>query len=162
GSNAAYPHHITSQKKLRSHEMVLIDMGVDYKGYKSDLTRTFFLGKITPLARKVYDAVRQAQEAAFRQIEPGVPAGRIDGAARQYLAQRGYGAFFGHHLGHGVGLEVHELPGISGGQNNTLMPGMVFTIEPGVYLPGKLGVRIEDMVLVTEKGARTISGAVNK
>jgi Xaa-Pro aminopeptidase len=162
GPNAAYPHHITSQKKLRNHEAVLIDMGVDYTGYKSDLTRTFFLGKITPLARKVYNTVKEAQEKAFRQIKPGVGFSKIDTAARQYITQKGYGRCFGHNLGHGVGLEVHEAPSISAKENNILESGMVFTVEPGIYLPGKFGVRIEDMVLVTQEGAKILSGVINK
>ncbi len=162
GPNAAYPHHITSQRKLVNHEPVLIDMGVDFCGYKSDLTRTFFLGKITPLVRKVYSIVKQAQARAVRQIKPGVSFSKIDTAARQYIAQKGYGGFFGHNLGHGVGLEVHESPSISAKGNNTLEAGMVFTVEPGIYLPGKFGIRIEDMVLVKPKGAEVLSGAINQ
>lgn len=162
GANAAYPHHITSRKKLRNQEIVLIDMGVDCDGYKSDLTRTFFLGKITLLARKVYDIVKEAQSRALRQIKPGADAAEIDAASRSYITQKGYGNFFGHNLGHGVGLEVHEAPSISSGKNYTLEKGMVFTVEPGIYLPRRFGVRIEDMVLVTPKGAKVLSGAVNK
>jgi Xaa-Pro aminopeptidase len=162
GPNAAYPHHITSPKKLRNGEPVLIDMGVDYAGYKSDLTRTFFLGKITPLARKVYDTVRLAQEKALRLIKPGARVNSIDKAARRYITQKGYGRYFGHNLGHGVGLEVHEAPSISAKENNTLESGMVFTVEPGIYLPSKLGVRSEDMVLVTQKGMEVLSGIINQ
>lgn len=162
GPNAAYPHHITSSRKLRNHEPVLIDMGVDFSDYKSDLTRTFFLGKITFLFRKVYDTVKEAQERAFRQIKPGAVVSKIDTAARQYITQKGYGRCFGHNLGHGVGLEVHETPSISAKENNTLESGMVFTIEPGIYLPGKFGVRIEDMVLVTQKGMEILSGVIHK
>lgn len=161
GPNAAYPHHITSLKKLQNDEPVLIDMGVDYAGYKSDLTRTFFLGKITPLARKVYNTVREAQERALRQIRPGVVVSKIDAAARQHIVQKGYGGFFGHNLGHGVGLETHEAPSISAQENNTVEPGMVFTVEPGIYLPARFGVRLEDMVLVTPKGFRLISGLID-
>mgnify|MGYP001564497230 CR=1 FL=1 len=161
GANAAFPHHITSQRKLGNNEMVLIDMGVDFAGYKSDLTRTFFLGKITPLAREVYNAVKQAQEKGLRQIKPQVMAKRIDAAARNFIREKGYADFFGHNLGHGVGLEVHELPRISPREEALIQPGMVFTVEPGIYLPGKLGVRIEDMVVVTEKGAEVISGAID-
>jgi len=162
GPNAAYPHHITSQKKLRNHEPVLIDMGVDFSGYKSDLTRTFFLGKITFLFRKVYNTVKEAQERAFRQIKPGAGVSKIDTAARQYITQKGYGRCFGHNLGHGVGLEVHEAPSISAKENNTLESGMVFTVEPGIYLPGKFGVRIEDIALVTQQGLEILSGVINK
>ena len=161
GANAAFPHHITSVRKLGNNEMVLIDLGVDFGGYKSDLTRTFFLGKITPLAREVYNAVKQAQERGLRQIKPQVMANKIDAAARNFIREKGYADFFGHNLGHGVGLEVHELPRISPREETLIQPGMVFTIEPGIYLPGKLGVRIEDMVVVTEKGAEIISGAID-
>lgn len=161
GSNAAFPHHITSGRKLHNHEMVLIDMGVDCDGYKSDLTRTFFLGKITPLARKVYNAVKQAQAKALREIKPQVMANKVDAAARSFIRQKGYGKFFGHNVGHGVGLEVHEAPIISPSENSPLKPGMVFTVEPGIYLPGKLGVRIEDMVMLTEKEAEVISGTID-
>lgn len=162
GANAAYPHHITSPKRLRNHEMVLIDLGVDYRGYKSDLTRVFFLGKITLLARKVYDIVKEAQSRALRQIKPGADVAKIDAASRSYITQKGYGNFFGHNLGHGLGLEVHEAPSISAKANDKLESGMVFTVEPGIYLPQQLGVRIEDMVLVTAKGAKILSGAINK
>jgi len=161
GPNAAYPHHITSGKRLQNHEPLLIDMGVDYAGYKSDLTRTFFLDKITPLVRKVYNTVKEAQERALRQIKPGVVVSKIDAAARQYIAQKGYGGFFGHNLGHGVGLETHEPPSISAKENNTVERGMVFTVEPGIYLPGRFGVRLEDMVLVTQRGASLISGVID-
>ena len=161
GPNAAYPHHITSSRKLREGEMVLIDMGVDYSGYKSDLTRTFFLGKINVLARRVYNAVQEAQARAIRQIRPGVLSNKVDAAARSFLAEKGFDKYFGHNLGHGVGLEIHEAPAISPKDTAALEPGMVFTVEPGVYLPGKLGVRIEDMVRVTREGVEVLSGTID-
>ena len=162
GANSSFPHHITSQRKIKNNEPVLIDIGVDYLGYKSDLTRVFFLGKITSAVRKIYDIVLQAQERAIRKIKPAININIIDKTARQYIAQRGYGGFFGHNLGHGVGLEVHEEPNISGKEKGKLRPGMVFTIEPAIYLPDKFGIRIEDMVLVTERGAQVLSVDLNK
>jgi Xaa-Pro aminopeptidase len=140
----------------------LLDIGVEYLGYKSDLTRVFFLGKINNLRRKIYDIVLEAQRLAIKKIKPGQNIAEIDQASRGYITQKGFGKFFGHNLGHGVGLEVHESPYISGNERNTLKPGMVFTVEPAIYLPGKFGIRIEDMVLVTRHGCEVLSGAVNK
>jgi len=162
GPNSSFPHHISSNRKLRNNEPVLIDIGVDYSGYKSDLTRVFFLGKINFLVRKVYEIVLNAQKKAIGKIKPTVKIGEIDRAARQYIAKKGYGECFGHNLGHGIGLEVHEAPNISSQEENELKPGMVFTVEPGIYLPGKFGIRIEDMVKVNKKGVEVISGSLNK
>jgi len=162
GPNSSFPHHISSQRKLKLNEPVLVDIGVEYLGYKSDLTRVFFLGKINVLAQKIYDIVLEAQIRAIKKIKPGENAAEIDKAGRQYIAQKGFGEFFGHNLGHGVGLEVHESPYISGKERNTLNPGMVFTVEPAIYLPNKFGIRIEDMVLVTKDGCEVLSGVINK
>ena len=162
GPNSSFPHHITSQRKIKNNEPVLVDIGVDYLGYKSDLTRVFFLGRISPILRTSYGIVREAQDRAIKKIKPAVNINEIDTAARQYITQKKYGGFFGHSLGHGIGLEVHEEPRISKKENNNLRQGMVFTIEPAIYLPGKFGIRIEDMVLVTPKGAELLSGALNK
>ncbi|MFA6384093.1 MAG: Xaa-Pro peptidase family protein [Candidatus Omnitrophota bacterium] len=162
GPNAALPHYQTSERKLKAAEAVMIDLGVEYKGYKSDLTRVFFLGKINTLITRVYGIVRTAQERALAAIKPNVAAGRIDQAARQYIRDKGYGKYFMHSLGHGLGLEIHEAPSLSPKVEQVLRPGMVFTVEPGIYLPGKFGIRIEDMVLVTRKGHEVISGSLNK
>lgn len=162
GPNSSFPHHMTSQRKLKNHEPVLIDVGIDYLGYKSDLTRIFFLGKINLLARRIYDIVCAAQARAIEKIKPAVSINKIDAAGRQYIAQRGFGEFFGHNLGHGIGLEVHEEPHISGKEHRKLKPGMVFTIEPAIYLPDKFGIRIEDMVLVTKEGVEVISDSLDK
>jgi Xaa-Pro aminopeptidase len=126
------------------------------------LTRVFFLGKISSVVRKVYDIVREAQSKAIRKIKPSVGISKIDRAARQYITEKGYGGFFGHNLGHGVGIEVHEEPHISSKAENKLTAGMVFTVEPGIYLPDKFGIRIEDIVLVTQKGCEVLSGALHK
>jgi Xaa-Pro aminopeptidase len=141
---------------------VLIDIGIDYCGYKSDLTRVFFLGKINSLYKKIYAIVRRAQERAIKKMRPGVPIAKVDAAARHYITREGYGGFFGHNLGHGIGLEVHESPGLSPKAKGKLLPGMVITVEPAIYLPGKFGVRLEDMVLVTRKGCEVLSGIINK
>ncbi len=162
GPNSSFPHHITSTRKLQKNETVLIDMGVDCQGYKSDLTRVFFLGKINLLRRKIYGIVLEAQKRALEKIRPGIRASEIDAAARQHIARSGYGAYFLHSLGHGVGLEIHEEPQISAKSDNIVAESMVFTVEPAIYLPGKFGIRIEDMVLVTEKGCEVLSGAVDK
>jgi len=162
GPNSAYPHHIPAERKLRNNEAVLIDIGTEYQGYKSDLTRVFFLGKISVLARRVYDIVAQAQKRAIQEISPDKKISKIDACARQYITQKGYGACFGHSLGHGIGLEVHEEPHISPKESGLLKPGMAFTVEPAVYLPGKFGIRLEDAVLVTEKGCEVLSGALHK
>ena len=152
GPNASKPHHLTGERKLQKNDLVLIDLGVQFQGYKSDLTRVFFLGKIIVLVRKAYEIVLKAQKLALQRIRPGAEMAEIDRVAREYIAAQGYGKNFTHNLGHGVGLEIHEEPRISSREASALKPGMVFTVEPGVYLPGKFGIRIEDMVLVTQKG----------
>ena len=162
GPNSSQPHHLSGERKLKNNEPVLIDLGVDYQGYKSDLTRVLFLGKISTLVRKVYEIVLKAQELAIKRIRPGAEMAEIDRVAREYIAAQGYGGYFTHNLGHGFGLEVHEAPHISGREASAIKPGMTFTVEPGIYLPGKFGIRIEDMVLITTKGCEVISGARHK
>jgi Xaa-Pro aminopeptidase len=162
GPNSAFAHHITSERKLKANEPVLVDLGVDYQGYKSDLTRVFFLGKIDTLTAKIYSIVRQAQEKAIKGIKPGKTCKEIDALARDHIEKSGYAGYFGHGLGHGVGLEIHEEPHIGKNQDKRLQPGMVFTVEPAIYLPNKFGVRLEDMILVTKKGSEVLSGTLNK
>ncbi|MCX5701943.1 MAG: aminopeptidase P family protein [Candidatus Omnitrophica bacterium] len=162
GPNSSFPHHITSSRKVKNNEPVLIDCGVDYLGYKSDLTRVFFSGRITSTIRSVYDIVLKSQDRAIKEIKAAVNIDKIDRVARQYIAQREYGGFFGHNLGHGIGLEVHEAPHISAKEKSKLKAGMVFTVEPAVYLPGRFGIRIEDMVLVREEGVELLSGNLDK
>ncbi|MCX5669200.1 MAG: aminopeptidase P family protein [Candidatus Omnitrophica bacterium] len=162
GPNSSQPHHLSGERKLKNNEPVLIDLGVDYQGYKSDLTRVLFLGKINTLVRKVYGIVLKAQELAIKRIRPGAEMAEIDRVAREYIAAQGYAGCFTHNLGHGFGLEVHEAPHLSGQEASAIKPGMTFTVEPGIYLPGKFGIRIEDMVLITTKGTEVISGAVHK
>ncbi|MDO9572689.1 MAG: aminopeptidase P family protein [Candidatus Omnitrophota bacterium] len=161
GHNSSQPHHLSGARKLQDHEPVLIDLGVDYQGYKSDLTRVFFLGKIKVLMRKVYDIVLKAQEKAIKIIRPGAEMAEIDRVAREYIASKGYAKYFTHNLGHGFGLAVHEDPRISRNEASSLKPGMTFTVEPGIYLPNKFGIRIEDMILVTRTGCEVLSGFIN-
>ena len=162
GPNSSLPHHVTAERRLREGDPVYIDMGVDYRGYRSDLTRVFFLGKITVLVQRVYNVVTEAQQKAIRLIRPGARAADIDSCARGYITSRGFGSGFSHALGHGVGLDVHEGPRIAPGVETRLEEGMVFTIEPAVYIPKKFGIRVEDMVLVTRNGSEVLSGSLNK
>ncbi|MCM8795957.1 MAG: Xaa-Pro peptidase family protein [Candidatus Omnitrophica bacterium] len=162
GPNSCFPHYLTGKRKIQKNEPLLIDLGVDYQGYKSDLTRVFFFGKINSLFARIYDIVSQAQIQAIRIIKPNIEIKKIDTASRQYITKKGFGKEFLHNLGHGIGLEVHELPVISPKTEGILKPGMVFTLEPAIYLKGKFGIRIEDMVLVTPEGCEVISGTLNK
>jgi Xaa-Pro aminopeptidase len=162
GPNASYPHATVSRRRIQKGEPVIIDMGVDYKGYKSDLTRTFFLGKMPPIVRKAADTVRQAQEKAIQTIKPGVPLNKIDRAARHFIGSEGFGKYFGHALGHGIGLEVHEAPSVNKTNRQSTQEGMVFTVEPGIYISGEFGIRMEEMILVTNRGVEVISGNYRK
>jgi len=136
GENAAYPHYITGNKILRKNEMVLCDIGALVDGYCSDLTRTFFLGTITPLGRKVYDTVARAQKLAIQAVKPGVKAAQIDRIARDEIERAGYGRRFIHSTGHGVGVEIHEAPWVGVTSPDVLKAGMIITVEPGIYLQG--------------------------
>ncbi len=155
GPNAAMPHARATERKIGANEPVIIDVGADYNGYKSDLTRTFFSGKITQYI-KYQKVVAAAQDRAIKMIKPGITIRKIDAAAREVLKEAGLDSYFGHALGHGVGLDVHEAPVISNKNKKRLAMGMVFTVEPGIYIPGSGGIRIEDMVVVTEKGCEIL------
>ena len=159
GSNASSPHHKSGTRKLRKNDFILIDFGVKYKGYCSDLTRCFIVGKPSSAAyyRKVYETVEQARRAAVAAVRPNVAAAEIDAAARAVFHACKLPSY-DHGTGHGLGLKVHEKPVISATSKDTLREGMIFTIEPGVYMPGRLGIRIEDDILVTPSGARVLSG----
>jgi Xaa-Pro aminopeptidase len=152
GENAAKPHAGFSDRKLRRGDALTFDIGCRVHGYCSDMTRTVFVGKAPAELRKVYDIVHKAQRRALDVIKPGVSAKAADAAARDYITKQGYGKQFGHGLGHGVGIEVHEMPALAATSKDTLAPGDVVTVEPGIYLPGLGGVRIEDMVHVTRTG----------
>ncbi|HEW79588.1 MAG TPA: aminopeptidase P family protein [Phycisphaerales bacterium] len=156
GPNASHPHHQPGARKLKTNDSILIDFGVRYKNYCCDLTRCFAVGRPTHFYRKVYNAVQEAQAAALKMVKPGVEIRQIDAAAREVISKYGL-PVYGHGTGHGLGLEVHEDPVIAANSEGRLETGMVFTIEPGVYIPGKLGVRIEDDILVSETGYKILS-----
>ena len=157
GENSALPHHSSSERPVGAGELLLIDMGAVVDGYCSDCTRTVAAGEIDDEARAVYELVRSAQAMALEAIRAGVDARDADSTARDPIARAGHGEHFGHGLGHGVGLEVHEAPRLSQRSDQTLEVGDVVTVEPGIYLPGRFGVRIEDLVTVTEDGCRNFS-----
>ena len=157
GANAADPHHFTSDYRLHDNELVLIDMGCIRKGYCSDMTRTFFNKSVSDEERKVYEIVKRANETAESLIRPGVKLSDLDKAARKIISDEGYGEYFTHRLGHFIGQNVHEQGDVSSFNDNICVPGMIFSIEPGIYLPGKFGVRIEDLVLVTEEGCEVLN-----
>jgi Xaa-Pro aminopeptidase len=157
GERGSLPHARPTERVIAQGDALLIDWGARRFFYNSDLTRTLHLDTVTPEFEKVYTIVREAQERALAVIRPGVAFAQVDAAARDYIRQRGYGEWFGHSLGHGVGLEVHESPVVREGNEELLRPGTVFTVEPGIYMPGWGGIRIEDMVLVAEQGCRVLS-----
>ncbi len=159
GPNGALPHHQVSERVIGTGEPIVMDLGARVAGYHSDLTRTICLGRPDERFTEVYDLVLRAQLAAEAVIRGGLVAGEADNAARQIITEAGYGEQYGHGLGHGVGLAVHEKPVIRQGSEEVLKPGMVFTVEPGIYLPDWGGVRIEDMVLVQEDGVEVLSRA---
>ena len=161
GPNAALPHARASERELLEGDTVIFDFGAVCDLYSSDATRTLILGE-NEKASEIYEIVLKAQEAAISAVKPGVALKEIDGIARNIIAEAGYGEYFGHGLGHGVGLEVHEAPRVSRKSEATAELGMVFTIEPGIYLPGFGGVRIEDTILVTEGRAEAITLAVKR
>jgi Xaa-Pro aminopeptidase len=158
GSRAALPHATPGEQTIGSSDFVLIDWGADSGLYKSDLTRVLVTGRISPKLERIYRVVLRAQQRAITTIRPGVVAQDVDRAAREVIAKAGFGRYFGHGLGHGIGLEVHEAPRLAANSRTVLRPGMVVTIEPGIYIPGWGGVRIEDDVLVTRGGYEVLTG----
>ena len=162
GPNAARPHHRAGGTVLREGQTVVVDMGARYQGYCSDLTRTIVLGKADDKTRRIYDIVLSAQLAAIELVEAGMTGGETDMVARKVIQETGHGEDFGHSLGHGVGLQVHENPGVGPNSKGELKDGMVFTIEPGIYLQGWGGVRIEDIVVLEQGKARVLSRAQKK
>ncbi len=157
GPNCAEPHHDTSKDLLQSGDSVILDVGLLHGGYCSDMTRTVFLGKPTDEMRKVYALVKAANEAGRAAVKPGMALKDVDRAARSVIESAGYGKYFIHRTGHNIGLEVHEYPDVSQSSGEVCQPGMVFSIEPGIYLPGRFGVRIEDLVAVTPEGGKTLN-----
>jgi Xaa-Pro aminopeptidase len=156
GENAAEPHHRPNDRALATGEIVKLDFGCVVGGYHSDMTRTVAFGEPDPELREVHDVVLQAHRAGVEALRPGVTGGGADMAAREVIREAGYGDRFGHSLGHGVGLEVHEGPGLRRSSTDVIPQGSVVTVEPGIYLPGTGGIRIEDMVVVETDGARPL------
>jgi len=152
GPNSAMCHAVVTDRKIKRGDLVVVDFGCVVDGYRSDMTRTFGVGKIDPELVTVYQIVREAQELALRSLRAGINGKALDAIAREYITDKGYGEHFGHGLGHGIGLEVHEAPSASEHSKDNLAPGMTITIEPGIYLEGRGGVRIEDCCVVTENG----------
>jgi Xaa-Pro aminopeptidase len=157
GARSALPHGRATGQTITPGGFVVCDFGVILAGYCSDQTRTVWVGGASGEARDAYEAVREAQEAAIAAVRPDVSVGEVDAAARKVLRNAGLRRYFTHSTGHGVGLEIHEAPRVAAGQKEVLKPGMVITIEPGVYFPGKWGVRIEDMVAVREGGCEVLT-----
>ena len=157
GPNSASPHATPTDRPIQPGETVIVDCGATVGGYAADITRTFVIGELEPELAQVYEVVRAANGAGLAAAGPGVPAEEVDRAARAVIEGAGYGEYFIHRTGHGLGLEVHERPFIVSGNQRPLEPGMTFTVEPGVYLPGRGGVRIEDDVLVTPSGAESLT-----
>lgn len=157
GPNGAFPHAGVGERVIERGELITIDFGAHWQGYNSDMTRTVWLGTLAEPEARIYRAVRNAQALAVAAVRPGLTCRELDAVAREALAQDGLAEYFSHGLGHGIGLAVHELPGVRSVSETVLEPGMVITIEPGVYVPGHTGCRIEDMVLVTESGGEKLN-----
>ncbi|HET6533605.1 MAG TPA: aminopeptidase P family protein [Actinoplanes sp.] len=162
GPNGANPHHEMGERIVQDGDMVILDFGGLCRGYGSDTTRTVHVGPPTDEEREVFEVVRRAQQAAFEAVRPGVACQEIDRVARQVISDAGYGEYFIHRTGHGIGLTTHEPPYMVEGEGRPLVPGMCFSIEPGVYLPGRFGVRIEDIVTVTEDGGRRLNNTARE
>ncbi|MFJ7150740.1 aminopeptidase P family protein [Streptomyces sp. NPDC100445] len=162
GPNGADPHHEVGDRVIRGGDMVVLDFGGLKDGYGSDTTRTVHVGEPTEEERRVHDVVRAAQEAGFRAVRPGAACQDVDRAARAVITDAGYGARFIHRTGHGIGVTTHEPPYMIEGEEQPLVPGMCFSVEPGVYLPGRFGVRIEDIVTVTGDGGRRLNNTTRE
>ncbi|MFI6373588.1 aminopeptidase P family protein [Streptomyces sp. NPDC050546] len=157
GPNGANPHHEAGDRVIERGDMVVLDFGGLRDGYGSDTSRTVHVGEPSDEERRVHDIVRAAQEAGFRAVQPGATCQDVDRAARAVIADAGYGEYFIHRTGHGIGVTTHEPPYMIEGELQPLVPGMCFSVEPGIYLPGRFGVRIEDIVTVTEDGGRRLN-----
>ena len=157
GPNGSLPHGVPSEKVIQNGEFVTMDFGCVYRGYCSDMTRTVAVGSVTEEMRQVYDTVLRAQRAGIDAARAGATGRAVDGAARDVIQQAGYGPYFGHSFGHGVGVEIHEGPNATPSNDKPLPAGAVISAEPGIYLPGKLGVRIEDVLYLTEDGCQNLT-----
>jgi len=157
GKRSALPHGKASDKRIEKGDFILIDFGSMFHGYFCDQTRTLICGRPSPEQEKVYRIVKEAHDKAIEKIRPGIPLQEVDGAARDHIQKCGYGEYFGHGTGHGIGLAVHEDPAVNKENKDLVQDGMVFTVEPGIYVPDWGGVRIEDMVRVTSQGAEVLT-----
>lgn len=157
GPNSANPHAVPTDRPLQPGDLLVIDWGASYNGYFSDITRTFAVGAISPELAHIHQIVQQANQVGRSAVRPGITAGEVDQGTREVIEEAGFGEYFTHRTGHGLGMESHEEPYIRSGNNVTLRPGMTFTVEPGIYLPGKGGVRIEDDVVVTPGGMDSLT-----
>ena len=159
GPNAADPHHGPDDTVLKEGDVVLFDVGCIKDGYCADMTRSFYFGSVSDAHREIHEIVRAANEAAIAKVKPGIPLKELDAAARDLITAKGYGPQFNHRLGHFIGLAVHDFGDVSSKNETVAVPGMIFSIEPGIYLVGDTGVRIEDLVLVTEDGCEVLNKA---
>jgi Xaa-Pro aminopeptidase len=162
GPNGANPHHELGDRVIEDGDMVVLDFGGLKDGYGSDTTRTVHVGEPTDEEREVYEVVKQAQQTAFEAVRPGIACEEVDRAARKVITDAGYGEYFIHRVGHGIGLTTHEPPYMVEGEKHLTEPGMCFSIEPGIYLPTRFGVRIEDIVTVTEDGGRRLNNTTHE
>lgn len=162
GPNGAMPHAVPGTRKLQKGEFVTADFGCMIDGYHSDMTRTFAIGNVDELSKEIYEIVKTAQQMALDALKGGIPAKTLDAAARDYITAKGYGEQFGHGLGHGFGLEIHENPYARKTSTDMLYSGMTITVEPGIYVEGKCGVRIEDCCVVTETGHNNLVGVTKE
>ena len=159
GKNSSLPHGVPTDKKIEEGDFITMDFGCVINGYRSDMTRTVAVGNVSDEQRLVYDTVLKAQSASLTAIKSGIPCNEIDKIARDIIAKAGFGKCFGHGLGHSVGLEIHESPACNTRDTTPLETGMIMTVEPGIYLEDKFGVRIEDMVVVTENGCLNLTNS---
>ncbi|MWV44356.1 M24 family metallopeptidase [Paenibacillus sp. HJL G12] len=157
GPKTALPHGTPGDRKIQHGDLLMFDMGVYADGYASDITRTFAVGEISPELKKIYNAVLEGNLQGIQAIKPGVTLASVDKAARDAIEKAGYGPYFLHRLGHGLGMDVHEYPSVHGKNTDLVQPGMVFTVEPGIYVAGLGGVRIEDDIFVTENGVEVLT-----
>jgi len=157
GPNSANPHASPTNRKLQAGDMLVVDWGATYDGYISDLTRTFAVGEVEEEFKKIHKIVQESNAAGRAVSKPGIPCADVDKAAREVIEKSGYGKYFTHRTGHGIGMEGHEAPYMRGDNMQILEPGMAFTVEPGIYLPNRNGVRVEDNMVITENGAESLS-----
>lgn len=157
GANGADPHHATDTSVVKEGDSIILDIGGVKNGYCSDMTRTVFYKSVSDKSREVFETVLEANKRAIEKVKPGVKISEIDDAAREYITEKGYGEYFTHRTGHFIGIECHEAGDVSGTNDTIAKPGMIFSVEPGIYIPGEVGVRIEDLIVVTEDGYENLN-----